>query len=156
MQIDGTVAIVTGAAAGIGAAVARALVAHGARVVVTDLAADRVSTVAAEINETAGGERAVAIAGDAGDPELIARTIETARGEFGPVDLYVANAGTTAGMGLDSDEIAGTQRSRSTPSPTSAPRARWSPDGSSGVTGTSCRRRPPRVFSPRSVRPRTR
>lgn len=106
MQIDGTVAIVTGAAAGIGRAVARALVAQGARVVVTDLAADRVSTVAAEINDAAGGERAVAIAGDASDPELIARTIETARGEFGPVDLYVANAGTTAGMGLDSDEIA--------------------------------------------------
>lgn len=106
MQIDGTVAIVTGAAAGIGAAIARALVAQGARVVVTDLAADRVSVVAAEINESAGGERAVAVAGDASDPELIARTIETARGEFGPVDLYVANAGTTAGMGLDSDEIA--------------------------------------------------
>ncbi|GAA1458586.1 SDR family oxidoreductase [Williamsia maris] len=106
MEISGTVAVVTGGGAGIGAAIARAIVAHGGSVVVADLNADRVAAVADSINGSASSTVAASVAGDVSDPAVIDRIIATAEEQFGPVDLYVANAGTTAGMGLDSDDAA--------------------------------------------------
>ncbi|RJO72311.1 SDR family oxidoreductase [Nocardia panacis] len=99
MEISGKVAIVTGAGAGIGAALARALVAGGARVVLADLAADRVAEVAASI-----GAGAVAADGDVADERVIRGLIERAEAEFGPVDLYFANAGIGGGAGLQSTD----------------------------------------------------
>ncbi|WP_336085047.1 SDR family oxidoreductase [Nocardia sp. SSK8] len=99
MEIEGKVAIVTGAGGGIGAGLARRLVAGGARVVVADLDADTAAKVAGEL-----GERAVAVGGDVADRQVIAELIATAEREFGPVDLYFANAGIGGGPGLDSTE----------------------------------------------------
>ncbi|WP_280346367.1 SDR family oxidoreductase [Nocardia neocaledoniensis] len=97
MEIAGKVAIVTGAGAGIGAALARRLVDGGARVVVADLDADSAAKVAGELG-------AVAVGGDVADEAVIASLIETAEREYGPVDLYFANAGIGGGPGLDSTE----------------------------------------------------
>ncbi|MEU7769451.1 SDR family oxidoreductase [Nocardia sp. NPDC049190] len=99
MEISGKVAIVTGAGAGIGAALARRLVAGGARVVLADLDAEAVTDVAESL-----GPVAVAIGGDVADEQVIRGLIERAETEFGPVDLYFANAGIGGGVGLTSTD----------------------------------------------------
>lgn len=99
MQVTDKVAIVTGGGAGIGAAIATALVDSGASVLVADLNADAANAVAARL-----GERCIAAGGDVSDPAVIDSLIAAAEATFGPVDIFVANAGTTAGMGLDSSD----------------------------------------------------
>ncbi|MBY4572920.1 dehydrogenase [Gordonia paraffinivorans] len=99
MDVAGKVAIVTGGGGGIGGALARALVEAGAKVVVTDLDAPSAQQVADSL-----GESAVAIAGDASSDEHIDATVRLAEKEFGPVDMYFANAGIGRGGGLDTDE----------------------------------------------------
>ncbi|HEY5855035.1 MAG TPA: SDR family oxidoreductase [Aldersonia sp.] len=97
MEIAGTVAVVTGAASGIGAALAQRLVGAGARVVVVDLDADGAHRVA-------DGIGAVAVGGDVSDASVIAAAVERAESEYGPVDLYFANAGVPGGAGLDAPD----------------------------------------------------
>lgn len=99
MEISGKVAIVTGGGAGIGAALARRLADGGARVVVADLDDDAAAKVAAGI-----GAAAVAVGGNVADEQVIRLLIERAEAEFGPVDLYFANAGIGGGPGLDSTD----------------------------------------------------
>lgn len=89
--LDGKTAVVTGASAGIGAAIARRLGASGASVVLAARRADPLSAVAAEI--TAAGGRARAVVTDVGREEDVVRLAEAARAEFGPVDILVNNAG---------------------------------------------------------------
>lgn len=96
---SGRTAVVTGGGSGIGAALARRLADHGARVVVADLDPATAEQVADEI-----GESAVAVGGDAADPTVIQRLVDTAETTFGPVDLYFANAGIGGGAGLDSTD----------------------------------------------------
>ncbi|MQY23401.1 SDR family oxidoreductase [Nocardia macrotermitis] len=99
MDVSGKVAIVTGAGAGIGAALARGLAGAGAKVVLADLAV-AVVEVGAEL-----GERAVSVVGDVTDVAVIRELVARAESEFGPVDLYFANAGIFGARGLDgSDE----------------------------------------------------
>ena len=97
MDIAGTVAVVTGAGSGIGAALADRLVVAGARVVAVDLDGAGAQRVADEIG-------AVAVGGDASDPSVIATAVEKAESEYGPVDLYFANAGVSGGFGLDAPD----------------------------------------------------
>jgi NAD(P)-dependent dehydrogenase (short-subunit alcohol dehydrogenase family) len=99
MEISGKVAIVTGAGAGIGAALARQLVAEGARVVLADLDAEAVAGVADSI-----GAGVIAVGGDVADEQVIQGLIDRAAAEFGPVDLFFANAGIGGGPGLDSTD----------------------------------------------------
>lgn len=103
MDIHGKVAVVTGAGGGIGAALADALVANGAKVVVADLKSERVEAVADRLNDATPGS-AVAVAGDVSRTAQIERLIAAAEESFGPVDLYVANAGVGGGAGLEASE----------------------------------------------------
>ncbi len=103
MQVAEKVAVVTGGGAGIGAALARALVAAGARVLVADLDAESAAAVAAEITNT-GSARAISAGGDVSDPVVLEGIVDRAESELGPVDIFFANAGTTAGMGLDTSD----------------------------------------------------
>jgi NAD(P)-dependent dehydrogenase (short-subunit alcohol dehydrogenase family) len=98
--LEGRVAVVTGGANGIGAAICRRFAAEGAAVVVNDLGggtdgsgsdAGRAEAVAAEIR--AAGGRAVADGGDISDTATGARLVETAVREFGGLDVLVNAAG---------------------------------------------------------------
>ncbi|NKY56729.1 SDR family oxidoreductase [Nocardia flavorosea] len=96
---SGRTAIVTGGGSGIGAALARGLAGHGAKVVVADLDSTTAAKVADEI-----GAAAISAGGDAADPDVIAQLIAAAESAFGPVDFYFANAGIGGGAGLDSTD----------------------------------------------------
>ncbi|MEI7036869.1 glucose 1-dehydrogenase [Fulvimonas yonginensis] len=93
MRLEDKVALVTGAAQGIGRAIALRLAQEGASVVVEDrLADDRAQGTLREV-EDAGAGRAVLIAGDVGKVEDDRRVIAEAIERMGRVDILVNNAG---------------------------------------------------------------
>ncbi|MBO2449111.1 SDR family oxidoreductase [Actinomadura barringtoniae] len=94
MALEGKVAIVTGAATGLGAAIAVELAARGASVVVNHLPeqAEQAAEVVARANEASGGGKAVAAVADIGDTEQLGSLFETATARFGGVDILVNNA----------------------------------------------------------------
>jgi len=89
-RFAGKVAIVTGAARGIGEAYARALAAEGAAVVVADLNSEAGTKVAAGIE--ADGGQAVFAHADVADPESARSMAALAAGRFGGIDYLVNNA----------------------------------------------------------------
>ena len=89
--------VVTGAGSGIGAALARALAAQGARVVVNDLDAERAVAVAASV----GG---LAVPGDATSDQGAADLVAAAREHLGEIDLFCANAGVGTGGGPEAPD----------------------------------------------------
>lgn len=91
VPLDGKVAIVTGASAGIGHATARALAADGARVVITARRPDRLEQLQAEIE--AEGGRVTAVAADVTQPDDVGRVVDAALGVYGTIDVLVNNAG---------------------------------------------------------------
>jgi len=89
MQVKGKVCVVTGAASGIGEAVARAYAQAGARgVVVADLktSRDRLANVAGDID-------GLAVTADVGLEDDIKALIAAAEVKYGPVDIFFSNAG---------------------------------------------------------------
>lgn len=90
-RFDGQVAIVTGAARGIGAAIARRLASEGARVGVFDLNLDGAETVVQEIR-SAGGE-GLALACDVSNAEQVEASIKKVVEQYGKLDILVNNAG---------------------------------------------------------------
>lgn len=96
MEIRGKVAVVTGAASGIGAGLARRFAAEGARgLVLADLNRERAEAVAREI----GGGIAMAHGCDVGREADIQALVAATRERFGQVDIYVSNAGILGRMG---------------------------------------------------------
>jgi rhamnulose-1-phosphate aldolase len=91
------VAFVTGAASGIGKAIATRLAADGACVVVADLDREKAASVAAELGRT---DVAVGVAVDVSDAESVHHAIEEAVLAFGGVDLVVNNAGLSRSTSL--------------------------------------------------------
>lgn len=98
-RFEGKVAIVTGAAQGIGAAYAHALSGDGAAVVVADLNADAGEATAKSI-ETDGG-RAMFVRTDVSSPDSAAALAARAVEEFGGIDLLVNNAAIYGDMKFD-------------------------------------------------------
>lgn len=90
-DLSGHVALVTGAGAGVGRAVAELLAARGAIVAVNDLFAERADATTALIRGS--GARAVAYAADVTDGDAVGSMIERIGAELGTVDVLVNNAG---------------------------------------------------------------
>jgi NAD(P)-dependent dehydrogenase (short-subunit alcohol dehydrogenase family) len=100
MKVRDRCVVVTGAASGIGAALARRFHAEGARGVVV---ADR---EAAALQRVASGIGAIAVTCDVTDERQIRALVESAEKEVGPIDLFCSNAGVIApgGEGASDEE----------------------------------------------------
>lgn len=90
-QLKGKVAIVTGASSGLGSATALALVGYGVRVVATARRAERLATLAADLN--AQSEMCVTVAGDAAEMKTAEAAVALAMERFERIDFLVNNAG---------------------------------------------------------------
>jgi len=94
LDFSGKVALVTGAAAGMGLATARAFADAGAAVVLADFNEDGVKAAAHKL--VAAGHKALAVRCDVSDDEQVAAMVERAVAEFGRLDAAFNNAGVMA------------------------------------------------------------
>ncbi|HEY7633055.1 MAG TPA: SDR family NAD(P)-dependent oxidoreductase, partial [Thermoleophilaceae bacterium] len=90
-ELDGTVALVTGASSGIGEATAAALAAQGAAVAVAARRKDRLDQLVSQIAD--GGGKALAIEADVTSQEQAVATVERVVSEYGRLDALINNAG---------------------------------------------------------------
>jgi 2-dehydro-3-deoxy-L-rhamnonate dehydrogenase (NAD+) len=95
MGLNGRVALVTGGARGIGLAIARRLVADGARVAVVDLDKSAAEAAAGEL-----GDAATALVADVTRTADVERAVAAAHARWGRLDIVVNNAGITGGSKL--------------------------------------------------------
>ena len=93
-RLENKVAVVTGAAQGIGAAYARGMALEGARVVVTDIS--DTGPVVDEITSTGG--KAIGIKVDVTDDKSLAEMVSKIESEFGPVEILINNAAIFASI----------------------------------------------------------
>jgi NAD(P)-dependent dehydrogenase (short-subunit alcohol dehydrogenase family) len=100
MSMQGAVALVTGGARGIGAAICERLGAEGARIAV-NYRRDRDAALATLARVREAGGDGIVVAGDVGDAESLARVVATARAELGPIALLVNNAAYTRLLSVD-------------------------------------------------------
>lgn len=98
MNVDGACVVVTGAAGGIGAALARRFASEGARgVVVADMQQEPLEAVAAEID-------GFAVHCDVTAEDNVRALVDAAEARFGPVDLFCSNAGIVVPGGADATD----------------------------------------------------
>ena len=90
-DLNGAVALVTGASSGIGETTARMLAGRGAKVAMAARRTDRLEKLAAEVAE--GGGTALPVALDVSDPDAAATAVTTTVEELGRLDVLVNNAG---------------------------------------------------------------
>ncbi|MFL6206195.1 MAG: SDR family NAD(P)-dependent oxidoreductase [Acidimicrobiales bacterium] len=100
-SIDGKVAVVTGAASGMGRATAHLLADEGAAVAVLDRTPDALQVVADDI--AGNGGRVAAIDVDLSDAAATDDAIAAARDALGPIDILINNAGVSLGGPIDQD-----------------------------------------------------
>ena len=91
VDLTGRVAVITGAAQGIGEATARRLATAGAAIAVVDLAKDKAESVASDIEKEGG--RAIGVACDVSDVAQVNAAVERTVAELGPIGVLVNNAG---------------------------------------------------------------
>ncbi len=97
-SLEGRIAVITGASAGIGRAIAQHLASHGAGVVLNARRASKLQTLSEEINtqfgQFNGKTRAIFAPGDAADESVVDSMLQSAADHFGvQPDLVVVNAG---------------------------------------------------------------
>jgi NAD(P)-dependent dehydrogenase (short-subunit alcohol dehydrogenase family) len=101
MELADKVVVVTGAASGIGRALARRFVAEGVRgVAISDRDAEGAAAVAAEL----GDDRAMAVPTDVSVEDDVVRLVSVTEGRWGPIDLFCSNAGIAGGGGVNASD----------------------------------------------------
>jgi 3-oxoacyl-[acyl-carrier protein] reductase len=105
-SIDGKVAIVTGAASGMGRATVRLLADEGARVVVADLGRSRVTETVDEIDAVHDGA-ALGVVCDVADLDQLRALVDSTIDAFGGIDIVVNNAGVALPSALLDEDTAG-------------------------------------------------
>jgi 3-oxoacyl-[acyl-carrier protein] reductase len=100
-SIAGRVAIVTGAASGMGRATAHLFADEGARVAVIDRVADGVDAVVKEIDQAGGTARGYVL--DVSEATAIPAVVDRVRADLGPVDILINNAGMSWPVELTDD-----------------------------------------------------
>lgn len=103
-QLDGKVAVVTGAAQGIGLGIARALLSAGAAVVLSDMNAAEGQRVTAEL--AASTEHVAFYHADVAEEAAVRNLIESAATHFGRLDIVVNNAGVVAVQSVEEASVA--------------------------------------------------
>ena len=93
MKLKGRVALVTGAAQGIGKSIAEALAKEGADIIISDINIELAKITANEISGL--GVRSVAVKTNVADASDVAASVDQAVKEFGKIDILVNNAGIT-------------------------------------------------------------
>jgi 3-hydroxybutyrate dehydrogenase len=91
MKLDGKVAIITGAASGIGKEIACAFAREGAHVAIADLSLQQAQAAAEEIGKA--GPKAMAVAMDVTDEQGVNRGVDDVASNLGRIDVLVSNAG---------------------------------------------------------------
>lgn len=135
-RLDGRRAVVTGAARGFGAAIARRLAEAGARVAVADLRGDHAEQTAARIAAETGAD-CWGCPVDVSDEDSVAALFDSVAQRWGPVDLLVNNAGVFSNYYV-----------------TDMPRDEWARILEVNVTGTFlCSRAAARAMQPRDPEP---
>ena len=109
-RCEGKLALVTGAAQGLGAAHSRRLAEEGARVLCTDVNEDGAKETAAAINESFGDGTAFALAHDVTDPAAWDAAVDAAREHLGGLNVLVNNAGIGVGGNIETCDFADWQR----------------------------------------------
>jgi rhamnulose-1-phosphate aldolase/alcohol dehydrogenase len=99
-ELESKVALVTGAASGIGRATARRLASLGAAVVVADLDSAGAEQVQTELRETHGRDSALALPLDVTDEAAVAGALAAAARAYGGVDVLVSSAGIASSAAL--------------------------------------------------------
>ncbi len=107
-ELQGQVALVTGAAGGIGRAVVQELAEAGACVVAFDLDAAGASDAIAAL-----GDRAVAVGGDVTSEAAVTAAFDAAVRAFGGVDILVSNAGVASSSAIEETSLAEWERNQS-------------------------------------------
>ena len=93
LTLEGRVAIVTGAAQGIGFHTARMMCKNGMRVALVDLKNDALEKAAAELNAVPGSAGVAPFACDVSDEKAIEKAVKEVAAHFGQIDVLVNNAG---------------------------------------------------------------
>ena len=101
-SVAGKVVLVTGAASGMGRATAEVFAAEGANVAVTDLSAEAVEAIAADLRARGHSARGWAL--DVSDHAAIRRVVDEVATHFGTLDAVVNNAGISAFCPIDDED----------------------------------------------------
>jgi rhamnulose-1-phosphate aldolase/alcohol dehydrogenase len=109
-DLAGRIALVTGAAGGIGGAIAQRLLAAGACVLLTDIAAEPLAAAEAELRGRHGADVVVSCRADITDEAAVQALLEAAVLRFGGIDLLVANAGLASSAPFEDTTLAEWER----------------------------------------------